>query len=106
VIRQHSVGNGFHEELTILNHDDKPVELMVRLEADCDFADLFKDALKKKGAYCRRLEDGRLVGEHLLVDPALPSIIGHLEVLDIPGRWSRVDAFARGRVDTSPSDRP
>jgi glycogen debranching enzyme len=41
------------------------------------------------------------VGEHLLVDPALPSTIGHLELLDIPGRWGRVDAFARGRVDTS-----
>jgi glycogen debranching enzyme len=40
------------------------------------------------------------VGKHLLVDPALPSTIGHLEVLDIPGRWGRVDAFARGRVDT------
>jgi glycogen debranching enzyme len=63
VIRQRSVGNGFHEELTILNHDDKPAELVVRLEADCDFADLFevKDALKKKGSYSRRLEDGRLV---------------------------------------------
>jgi glycogen debranching enzyme len=63
VIRQRSVGNGFHEELTILNHDDKPVELIVRLEAGCDFADLFevKDALKKKGAYSTRLEEGRLV---------------------------------------------
>jgi glycogen debranching enzyme len=63
VIRQRSVGNGFHEELTILNHDDKPVELVVRLEADCDFADLFevKDALKKRGSYSRRLEDGRLL---------------------------------------------
>jgi hypothetical protein len=39
------------------------------------------------------------VGEHLLVDPALPVGIGHLEVLDIPGRWGRQDAFARGRVD-------
>jgi glycogen debranching enzyme len=63
VIRQRSVANGFHEELTILNHDDKPVELVVRLEADCDFADLFevKDALKKKGVYSGRVEDGRLV---------------------------------------------
>ena len=42
------------------------------------------------------------VGEHLLVDPALPTGIGHLELLDIPGRWGRVDAFARGRVETSP----
>jgi glycogen debranching enzyme len=63
VIRQRSVGNGFHEELTILNHDAEPVELTVRLEAGCDFADLFevKDALKKQGAHSTRLEDGRLV---------------------------------------------
>jgi len=63
VIRQRSVGNGFHEELTILNHDDKAVELLIRLDAGCDFADLFevKDALKKKGAYATRLEHGRLV---------------------------------------------
>jgi glycogen debranching enzyme len=38
------------------------------------------------------------VGDHLVVDPALPSAIGHLELLDIPGRWGRIDAFARGRV--------
>ncbi|HET7758870.1 MAG TPA: hypothetical protein VFK62_03025, partial [Gaiellaceae bacterium] len=42
-------------------------------------------------------------GEHLIVDPALPSTIGHLELLDIPGRWGRIDAFGRGRVDV---DRP
>jgi len=30
--------------------------------------------------------------------------IVRLELLDIPGRWGRVDAFARGRVDTSPPD--
>ena len=39
-------------------------------------------------------------GEHLVVDPALPSEIGHLELLDIPGRWGRIDAFGRGRVVT------
>ena len=39
-------------------------------------------------------------GDHLVVDPSLPLGIGHLEVLDIPGRWGRVDAFARGEVDT------
>jgi len=39
-------------------------------------------------------------GDHLVVDPALPTEIGHLELLDIPGRWGRVDAFARGRVET------
>jgi hypothetical protein len=35
----------------------------------------------------------------LVVDPALPRGIGHLELLDIPGRWGRIDAFGRGRVD-------
>jgi glycogen debranching enzyme len=38
-------------------------------------------------------------GDHLLVDPALPNIVGHLELLDIPGRWGCIDAYARGRVE-------
>jgi glycogen debranching enzyme len=63
VIRQRAVGDGFHEELTILNHDERPVDLTVRVEAGCDFADLFevKDALEKKGKYYTRVDDGRLV---------------------------------------------
>ena len=40
------------------------------------------------------------IGEHLSVDPALPVGIGRLELLDIPGRWGRLDAFGRGRVET------
>ncbi len=39
------------------------------------------------------------LGDHLIVDPALPQGIGRLELLDIPGRWGRIDAFGRGRVD-------
>jgi glycogen debranching enzyme len=63
VIRRRAVGNGFHEELTILNHDSKPVDLKVRIEAASDFADLFevKDALEKKGRYSARVEKGRLL---------------------------------------------
>jgi glycogen debranching enzyme len=63
VIRVRAVGDGFHEELSILNHQDKPVELQVRIDAGSDFADLFevKDALKKKGTYRNRIERGRLV---------------------------------------------
>ena len=38
-------------------------------------------------------------GEHLIVDPALDRRIGHLELLDIPGRWGRIDAFGRGQID-------
>jgi hypothetical protein len=41
------------------------------------------------------------IGDHLVVDPALPLGIGHLALLDIPGRWGRVDAFGRGRVDVA-----
>jgi glycogen debranching enzyme len=63
VIRVRAVGNGFHEELTILNHADEPVDLTVRLEAASDFADLFevKDALEKKGRYSTRVDRGKLV---------------------------------------------
>ncbi len=63
VIRRRAVGDGFHEELTILNHDAAPVDLTVRVDAASDFADLFevKDALKKKGTYSARVEKGRLL---------------------------------------------
>ena len=63
VIRLRTVGQGFQERLTILNHDDKPVELTVELEAGSDFADLFevKDALKKKGKYYTRVDSGKLL---------------------------------------------
>ena len=62
VIRHRTVGNGFQEQLTILNHDQVPVDLVVRVEADCDFADLFevKDALEKQGSYSKRLADRAL----------------------------------------------
>ena len=45
------------------------------------------------------------IGEHPVVDPALPQGIGRLELLDIPGRWGRVDAFGRGRVDVDKKPR-
>lgn len=63
VIRQRAVGDGFHEDLTIINHDENPVDLTVRIEAACDFADLFevKDALEKKGKYYSRIEAGHLL---------------------------------------------
>ena len=50
VIRQRAVADGFLEQLTVLNHDVKPVELTIRIEAAADFADLFevKDALRRR----------------------------------------------------------
>jgi glycogen debranching enzyme len=86
VIRRRAVGNGFHEELTILNHADEPVDLRVRLDAGCDFADLFevKDALKKKGAYSARVKGGKLV---LAYDRGTFS------------RWTVISSSQRARVD-------
>jgi glycogen debranching enzyme len=62
-IRTRSVGDGFHEEVTLFNHAEEPVTLAVRVDAGADFADLFevKDALAKQGTYKTRIEDGRLV---------------------------------------------
>src|SRR5262249_20276512 len=39
------------------------------------------------------------IGNQLVVDPAIPQSLGHIELLDIPGRWGRADAFGRGRVE-------
>lgn len=38
------------------------------------------------------------VGDHLIVDPALPHSLERLELLDIPGRWGKADAFGRTRA--------
>jgi glycogen debranching enzyme len=34
-------------------------------------------------------------GKHLIVDPAIPQPLGRIELLNIPGRWGRMDAFGR-----------
>ncbi len=64
IVRQRAVGGGFHEDVKILNHKSKPIDLDVRIEADADFADLFqvKDAeFNRKGRFYRRVEDNRLI---------------------------------------------
>jgi glycogen debranching enzyme len=63
VIRERAVGEGFRERLSILNHDEEAVELELRIDAGCDFADLFevKDALQKQGRYEHRVDGDRLV---------------------------------------------
>jgi hypothetical protein len=40
-------------------------------------------------------------GDDLVMDPALPTKIGRLELLDVPGRWGRIDAFGRGRIEVN-----
>jgi glycogen debranching enzyme len=62
VIRRRQVADGFHEELTVLNHSNEPIDVKVGIEAASDFADLFevKDALAKKGSYSTEVADGSL----------------------------------------------
>jgi glycogen debranching enzyme len=86
VIRRRAVGDGFHEELTILNHGADPVDLAVRVDAGCDFADLFevKDALAKKGRYSARVEKRRL-------------LLGYER--DTYERVTAISASARAQVD-------
>lgn len=63
IVRRRAVGDGFHEDVTVMNHTAEPLELDLRVEAAADFADLFevKDALTKKGRLYSVVEDGRLV---------------------------------------------
>src|SRR5215475_13156518 len=64
IVRQRAVGGGFHEQIKILNHKSKPIDLDVRIEADADFVDLFgvKDKeFDRAGKFYRRVEGNRLV---------------------------------------------
>ena len=63
VLRQRFVGDGFHEDLTVMNHGREPVELEVRVDVGADFADLFevKDAMEKKGTSSQHVEGSRIV---------------------------------------------
>jgi len=63
VIRHRTVGDGFQEQLTLLNHEQTPVDLEVRVDAGSDFADLFevKDAVPKRGTFTQRVENTALV---------------------------------------------
>jgi glycogen debranching enzyme len=112
VIRRRAVGYGFHEELQILNHDEEPVKLMVRIDAACDFADLFevKDALKKKGKYSTRTEAGTLVlayqrdtfERHTTISSSVPAKVDangltFEVVLESHGEWStKLDVVTGG----------
>ncbi|GAA1796752.1 amylo-alpha-1,6-glucosidase [Planosporangium flavigriseum] len=86
VIRQRTVSGGMHEQLKVLNHDDKPVEFTIRVEAGSDFADLFevKDNLEKKGKYYTRIEGSRL-------------LLGYER--DSFRRETRISATAPARID-------
>ncbi|ROO59133.1 glycogen debranching enzyme [Micromonospora sp. Llam0] len=62
VIRQRSVGGGlFLEQLTVLNHQEVPVDLRIRLDIGTDFADITEVAdVRKKGKISAAVEEGTL----------------------------------------------
>ena len=63
IVRRRFIGDGFVEDLTVLNHGTEAEEVELRLDADSDFADLFevKDALQKKGKRYREVRNRQLV---------------------------------------------
>jgi len=63
VMRQRAIADGFTEQLTLLNHGAEAIDLVVKIEAAADFADLFevKDKLRKKGEHYTSVEPDRLV---------------------------------------------
>jgi glycogen debranching enzyme len=97
VIRQRAVGEGFTENLTILNHDEKPVDLTIRIEAGSDFADLFevKDALEKKGAYKTTVRNGELVLEYRRDHFGRATIISS----SVPARVDKTGLTFKARIE-------
>jgi glycogen debranching enzyme len=63
VIRRRFIGDGFVEDLTVLNHGSEAEEIALRVDAAADFADLFevKDALQKKGELYTEMRERHLV---------------------------------------------
>jgi glycogen debranching enzyme len=102
VIRERAVGDGFHEELTILNHQDEPVDLVVRIDAASDFADLFevKDALKKVGSIDSRVDEGRLHLRYTLARHSGETVISSSAAADIDdGGWPSGVRSSRRQLD-------
>ena len=102
IIRRRVICGSFREALTILNHADEPVELTVRLDVECDFADLFeiKDVREKKGDTTVTLDEGELrycyqretYRRETVITSSAPaeyhpgSLVFHLRI-DPHGRW-------------------
>ena len=78
VVRRRFVGNGFVEDLTVLNHGSEVANVELRVDFGSDFCDLFevKDALKKKGAYYQATRGGRQVLGYKREDFVRETLIG------------------------------
>ncbi|MBO0837568.1 MAG: amylo-alpha-1,6-glucosidase, partial [Actinobacteria bacterium] len=122
VIREREVADGFHEDIRVLNHENEPIELIIRIDAAADFADLFevKDALKKKGSYRTQVIGNNLVLGYKRETYARETWICASALADIDdnglsfrvtvpphGEWSTgIDVVAATGMPDGPSDRP
>lgn len=63
VVRRRLIGEGFVEQLAVVNHSAEDQFVEVRLTVGSDFADLFevKDAQAKKGEYYHQIREKQLV---------------------------------------------
>ena len=78
LVRRRFVGNGFVEDLTVLNHGNEVENVELRVDFGSDFCDLFevKDALTKKGAYYQATRGGRQVLGYKREDFVRETLIG------------------------------
>ena len=88
LIRRRLIGEGFVEEITLMNHGAAPAELVVRVEAGADFADLFevKDVLAKKGTLYREVRGGDLVLGYRRGDFVRETQVGSSEPAEVDGQ--------------------
>jgi glycogen debranching enzyme len=88
IARKRSIEEGFVEELTLMNHGAEPVGLIVRLEAEADFADLFevKEVLTKKGQYYSEIREGTLVLGYRRADFVRETWISSSEPPEVDGQ--------------------
>ena len=104
IVRKRYVGDGFHEDLLVLNHGPEAVDVVLHLEADADFADLFevKDSLPKKGRLYREVRGESLVLGYVREGFVRETLItsGAPAEYDLDGVHLRVTVPAHGQWST------
>jgi glycogen debranching enzyme len=110
LIRRRLIGEGFVEEVTLMNHGAAPAELVLRVDAGADFADLFevKDVLAKKGTLYREVRGGELVLGYRRGDFVRETQVGSSEPAEVDGQALvfRVQVPAKSEWTTRLAVRP
>jgi glycogen debranching enzyme len=104
VVRRREIADGFVEVIELLNHEVRPLDVVVEVEAGADFADLFevKDKLAKKGEHYVRVEPDKLVLGYARETFARETWISSSEPVEFDERGLRfrVQLPAQGRWST------